>query len=300
MEPNATILQFFFITEAKFIDWEDMKFSFGSEEEKKEYELDGDDRIVLYPEYPKPLVYYFETITVKFKDIEIMNFQFLVYINKVNNIILDLDEQNGRPSFELLFYAKYEELIPTKITYKNKEYKSLESYGNKRRNRIFFANVDPSKLQYINSKEMKNYKFDFNNQTYQALFRIYEKDKFEISMTDMESYQEYNMNYMNYARTKIKLSYEEFQTIKKKFHEFYEKYQKYMHINPEAINDITLTHSELINIAQIIKNNELYKCMENLDLDENQFPEELLELFHIDFSLNQFLKLEEENKFKYN
>jgi hypothetical protein len=195
MDAFLTVLHFFFITETNNINPKELKFLFGSEEENQEHELDKDNCISLNPKYPKSCIYYFETISVKYKEKEILNFQYLVYLNKENNIIIDLDEQN-KPSFELLFYAKEDEFIPKSICYKNKEYNYLQNYGNKKRTRIFFGNVDQSKLQYMNSKSMNDYNFDFNNgKTYQALFRIYQENKFEIALAEMDSYLEINKFY---------------------------------------------------------------------------------------------------------
>ena len=120
MDAFLTVLHFFFITETKSINPKELKFLSGSEEEKQQHELDKDNCITLNPQYPKSCIYYFETITVKYKEKEIFNFQYLVYIDKENNIIIDLDEQN-KPSFELMFYAKEDKLIPNSICYKNKE-----------------------------------------------------------------------------------------------------------------------------------------------------------------------------------
>ena len=292
----TTIIHFFFITNTKFIDWEDFEFLFGSEDYNEGHALDKNDSISLISKYPKSCVYYLETIIVKYKKMELANFQFLVYINKDNNIIIDLDETKGS-SFELLFYAKYGELLPNKISYKDKQFLHFENYGNKKRNRIYFANVDPSKLQYINSKEMKNYNFNFCNQTYQALFRLYEKDKFEITMTDMDSYLGYNTNL---RKTKIQFSRAKYEIIKNQMIDFHIKYKDYISIYQKLDNKIDIHHVELVNYAKKIKKSDLYNFIKNPDLYEKQYTKELLFLFHIDFALNQLIKLDEvgRNNFK--
>ena len=296
MDSLITILQFFFITDAKFIDWEDLKFYFSSEEEKQEHMLDKDNRISFHPSFPESNIYYLETIIVKYKNKEIMNFQFLVYIGKKNNMFIDLDEKGG-PSFELLFYGKYEELIPTKIYYKNQDYFYFQNYGNKKRTRIFFANVDPIKLQYINSNEMKNHEFNFSEKSYQVLFRLYQKDKYEISMTDLESYLEYNLNCQ---QTKIKFSESDFRNITKMLQDFYYKYQKFISLNNQNIKNLGLNYyHELKEIAKKIINDKLYNFISEPDYYQTQYTKELLHLFHIDFHLNQFLKLSEEKPFNF-
>ena len=292
----TTIIHFVFITNTVFIDWEDFEFFFSSEDYKKKHVLDKDNSIILKPDYPKSCIYYLESIIVKYKKNKLANFQFLVYINKDNNIIIDLDETKGS-SLELLFYAKHEELLPYKIIYKDNEYRLFENYGNKKRNRIYFANVEPSKLQYVNSEEMKKYNFVFCNRTYQVLFRIYEKDKFEITLTGMDSYLEYNKNF---KKTKIQLSNFNYEILKKSMMDFYIRYKNYIDITQNLENEIFMNHASLINYAKEIKKLNSYNYIQNPDLYEKQYTKELLFLFHIDFSLNQLLKLGEvdKNKFK--
>jgi hypothetical protein len=140
-----TILHFFFISDTIDINPKDIKIQFGSEGENEKHELDKDNCVTLNPLYPKSYVYFLESIKVIYKELQIINFQYLIYIDKENNIIIDLDGQY-KPSVELLFYSKEDKFTPTSICYKNKEYKYFQSYGNKKRTRIFFANVDPTKL----------------------------------------------------------------------------------------------------------------------------------------------------------
>lgn len=287
MDSFITIIQFFFITGAN-IDSKNIKFYLGSEEDKQEHKIEQNNRISFYPSFPKKSIYYFETITVKLKNNSKIYFQFLVYIGKENNIIIDLDEKMGT-SFELLFYAKSKDLIPNQIIYKNKLYSNLENYGNKKRARIFFANVDPNQLQYINSDEMKKHKFNFSDETYQVLFRTYEKDKYEISLTEMESYLEYNLIF---DQIQIELSDKSFQNITKMLKDFYSKYKNYISLN--CINAKNLVYDELKVTAEKIINDESYNFISEPDLYKKKFNEELLYLFHIDFYLNQILKLDEE------
>ena len=293
MESLITILQFAF-TSVNSINPKELKFLFGSEEEKQEHELNKDNRIALKPEYPKSCVYYFETITVKYKNNKIFDFQFLVYINKTNNIIIDLDEVN-RPSFELLFYSKKEIRNPTYLKYKNNEYHQVENYGNKYRTRIFFANIDPSKLQYINSEKI-NFEF-LNNNTYQVFIRIYEAEKFEVSMTNMDSYCENNFDFFI---QKYKLPEFELEEFEKSLNNFYDKYEKYMNLYSDLIKERSAAYSELEHLSKEIKEHKLYDFLDNPDNSEieNYTDEKILNLFHYDFSLNQFLKLKEDrNKF---
>ena len=127
MESLLTVLQFAF-TSLNNINPKELKFFFGSEEEKKEHELDERNRIILTPQFPMSCVYYFETIEVRYKNKNIICFEFLVYINKENNIIIDLDEEKDI-SFELLFYSKNEKFIPTYLTYKIMNTINLKTMG---------------------------------------------------------------------------------------------------------------------------------------------------------------------------
>ena len=224
MDCLITVLQFFFISTSNNINPKEFRFYFGSEKDSTEHKLDEMNRISFKPIYKSPVIYYVETITVKYKDIELFFFQFFVYIGKNNNIIIDLDEKR-RPSFELLFYAKESIYNPIKISYKNKEYTQLENYGNKFRSRIFFANVDPEQLQYINCEKIKESNLNFNNNknTYQVLLRIINNNKFEVSMTDMDYYIE---KYMLFDRDETKLSEHEIKNLEQMLKNFYNKTER--------------------------------------------------------------------------
>ena len=291
MEPLLTILQIFLISENNNINPKKIKFLFGSEDEKQEQKLDKENIITLLPQYPKSHIYYFEAIVVKWKNKIIIYFQFLVYLNKKNNIIIDLDERN-KHSFELFFYSKNAIFNPTCLLYKNKEYTHFENYGNKYRTRTFFANVDPSKLQYINSEKMNQYNFNFlNNDTYQVLFRIINSIEFEVSMTNMDSYFENNMNFLI---QKNKLTKPELEILKKKLKEFYYKYDRYISMDSALIEERRTVYSILKNSSKEIKENNISDFLDNPDIYEiKDCNEKILDLFHYDFSLNQFLKLDE-------
>ena len=297
MDSNTflTILHFFFISDTLDINRKDIKIQFGSEGEKEKHELDKDNCVALNPLYPKSYVYFLESIKVIYKETQIINFQYLVYIDKENNIIIDLDGQY-KPSVELLFYAKEDKFTPTSICYKNKEYKYFQSYGNKKRTRIFFANVDTAELQYMNSKSMIDYNFNFNDtETYQALIRIYQENKFEISLTEMNSYLDINLNFQ---RPKKVILDDNFMKIEAMFIDFYDKYNKYFSINKASIDERKKAYLETKKSADKIKEEQLYELFENPDIYiyNDTFTEKLFDLFHIDFSLNQFLKLDKQEE----
>ena len=295
MDCLITVLQFFFISTSNNINPKEFRFYFGSEKDSTEHKLDEMNRISFKPIYKSPVIYYVETITVKYKDIELFFFQFFVYIGKNNNIIIDLDEKR-RPSFELLFYAKESLYNPIKISYKNKEYTQLENYGNKFRSRIFFANVDPEQLQYINCEKIKESNLDFNNNknTYQALLRIINNNKFEVSMTDMDYYIE---KYMLFDKDETKLSEHEIKNLEQMLKNFYNKYKICMASDAILIKDRQSLYAELKNLSdKICNNHSLYKFIDEPETNDiENYTEEILELFHIDFYLSEFNKLNEEN-----
>jgi hypothetical protein len=149
---------------------------------------------------------------------------------------------------------------------------------------------------------MIDYNFNFNNEgTYQALFRIYQDNKFEVSLTEMDSYLDINLNFQ--TPKKVILD-DEFIKIEKMFVDFYGKYNKYLSINKASIDERNKAYLETKKSADKIKEEQLYDLFENPDIYiyNDSFTEKLFDLFHIDFSLNQFLKLDnekEKNTFEY-
>ena len=207
-------------------------------------------------------------------------------------IIIDLDEKL-RPSFQLIFYAKKAEFLPTCLKYKNKEFTQFENYGNKFRTRIFFANVEETKLEFMNSEKVHNYNFN-NNNTYQALFRISDFMKFEISLTNMNIYFD-NENILMRGE-KIELLKNEFETLEKMLKEFYDKYEKYMKLNSYLIKEKNIANSELKKYSDEIVSCESYDFIKNQDIYKyNNSEEKILNLFHLDYFLNQYIVLSEEN-----
>ena len=130
---------------------------------------------------------YNETFSM-YKDdekISFSEFQGIIYYNKNNKVIFDLDEKNC-PSFELLFYAKKAENLPIKIHYKNYILNEFENNENKYRKRIVFANVIPKDLDFINSKILENYDFQINS--FQVLIRIPSENNFDFSLCLIDNY----------------------------------------------------------------------------------------------------------------
>ena len=289
IEPLLTIVQFFFITNSNDIDTSEFRFKFGSSE--TEYELDELDCISPPDDNHQSKVYYCEEITIKYKSRIISSFHFLIYRKKCNVIILDLDEKN-KPSFELLFYTKDQSLNPKSVKYKNVEYTQLVNYGNKYRSRIFFANVDPKKLQYINSEAMAQYKIIFdNNETYHALLRIPYNNKIEISLTKMNYYYDIKEDIIG---ERSQFSKNEFQSLEKLLNEFCKKYDEFISLNSLTNEKRKVSFIELKELSQIITSDELYSFIdEPSNYKIAQVDKEVLALFHMDFNLTQFLEISE-------
>lgn len=292
MDQLFTIIQFIFISNTKNINPSEFQIKFEGEGET--HKLDMNNSITLRPEYPQSSIYFCESIKIIYKAKEFLSFQFLIYLNKLNTIFIDLDEVN-KPSFELLFYSKEEKYNPSKIRYKDTIYKQFTNYKNKYRSRIFFANADPEKLEYINSENMKKYNFDFqNNNTYHVLLRVINNEKYEISMANMESYFD-NIN--NLIGPKIEISEEDFENLETILCDFLEKYFKLMSLEPIYLKEREIVYSDLENLIKKIHENEAYDLLIRPNVYNYEiFGKRVLYLFNIDFFLRLFKKLTEKKE----
>ena len=288
MECLITIIQFIFITRKSQINPRKLKISLNLQGEK--YELNEESQVHFKARCPSSKIYYGESITLWNENKEICNFNFLIYINKRNSIIFDLDEFN-KPSFELFFYVKESKYNPTQIQYKGANYSQLENYGNKYRSRIFFANIDPSQLEYINSPPLKE-KYYFENNTYQAIFRIVDDEKFEVSLTDMRCYV-YDYNKIKYE----KLSDEQLLELQKLLFDFNEKFWKFINCNLNLIDVRQKFYDELKESTEKITSSDYYYFLDASKLNNyGYYSNEVLFLFHLDYFLNEFLELNQLGK----
>ena len=287
MEPLLTIVQFIFITSSNQENTSKFTFKFGSSEE--EYKLDELGCISPSDKNQKSKVYYCDQIEIKYNNRIKYSFHFLIYKKKVNTIILDLDEKN-KPSFELLFYTKDQLLNPTSVKYKNIKYDQLVNYGNKYRSRIFFANVDPNQLQYINSDTMAQYKNVFEDyETYHVLLRIPNNDKMEISVTKMNYYNDIREDIIG---EKSQLSEDEFQTLEKSLDKFDKKYETFISFSSLSNDQRKMLFSELTELSKKISSDELYSfIVEPNNYKIDPLNKKMLTLFYMDFNLNQFLEI---------
>ena len=296
MDSLFTIIKFIFITCSNGINPKECKFIIDSEQ--KEFKLDEDNSIKFIPNYPKSLIYYCEKIQIIYKKKIICSFEFLVYINKINTVLIDLElekeeeEEEKKSSFELLFYSKDINYNPLSVEYKNIKYNQFDTYGNKYRRRIFFANVNPSKLEYINSEKMNQYNVNFEAyETYQAIFRIFDYNKYEISVTNMFSY------YENIDIEKKEISKIELDDFVELLENFYEKFIDYINLDFKLIKQREGAFIKLKDINENIIEHDLYNLLNKPEgYIYNNYKDEILYLFHFDFYLELFNELIEENK----
>ena len=277
MEPLYTIIQFIFISCPYSINPKKFKFKFDTKGEE-EYILDDNNCVAFHPRSLMPLVYYCETIHILYEGRIIISFDFLIYISKKNTAIIDLEEKN-KPSFELFFYTKDAKFNPTCLKYKGKEYVQFETYGNKYRRRIFFANVNPEKLEYINSEKMNEYKFNFeNNNTYHALFKIFDYNKFEITISNMTSY------YGDLEEEKKEISQTQLDNLEKMLIDFNNKLFEYINLDSSLIEQRNEAYSFLEISAKEIADHDLYDLMDKPEIYKYEnYSEKIFYLLHLDF-----------------
>ena len=290
MECLYTIIEFIFIANSREFEVKEMKCQL--ELQGGEFSLNDKSQIHFKAKCPSRKIYYRETITLLYKDKGLCTFQFLIYIGKTNKIIFDLDEIN-RPSFELFFYFKESQYNPTHIIYKNVEYDQLENYGNKFRSRIFFANVNPAELEYINSPALNEYKAKFENNTYQSIFRLISENQFEVSLTDMACY------ITDIEEMKVKkLNENEFARLKNLLSDFSGKYFKFIYTDNTSRNNKQKIYEDLKVLSERITSCEHYHFINSPNMNDyqNYSAGELLYLFNQDFLLSEFIKLKEEYK----
>lgn len=289
MEPLYTIVQFIFISCPYSINPKKFKYKFDTKEE--EYELDDNNCVVFLPRSSKPIIYYCETIQILYEGRIIISFDFLIYVKKKNTAIIDLEEKN-KPSFELFFYTKDAKFNPTCLKYKGKEYVQFETYGNKYRRRIFFANVNPEKLEYINSEKMNEYKFKFeNNNTYHALFRIFDYNKFEITISNMTSY------YGDLEEEKKEISRTQLDNLEKMLIDFNNKFFEYINLDSSLIEQRNKAYSFLETSAKEIADHDLYDLMDKPEICKYEnYSEKIFYLLYLDFCLGLFNEIAADGK----
>lgn len=291
MECLSTIIQFIFISSTKEIKPSDMKFNL--ELQNEFYELNDKNQICFIPKCPCSKIFYCESITLWYNNIKLSTFHFLIYINKENIIIFDMDE-TCQPSFEILFYVKESKYNPKQLQYKGVEYNQFLNYGNKFRSRIFFANINPDELEYINSPALNEYKCKFKYKTYQAIFRLINEKKFEVTLANMTCYVS------NFEDIKsAQLTKDQFLELQNLLLEFLEKYLDFIYNEQLSLNNQQKIYQELKELSDEIVSSEYYYFIQSPNINEYGCYDEnkLLYLFQIDLYLNEFIKLKEEDKF---
>ena len=303
MNSLITVIEFIFVSNTNAIKPNDLVFSFANQ--GKEYEREDNYenvKITFFPKCQSSKIYYCDLISVVINNLKLCEFYFLIYIGKKNTIIFDLDEI-GNPSFELFFYTKDSKLNPSALKYKDKEYNQLENYENKYRSRIFFANVDPTKLDYVNSEIVNKNNLNLGNNTYHAIFRVINDKKFEVSLSDMNKYFDY---IEELEPGKIKM--EQIRILKELLNKFMIKFWEFYRIDLNA-NDPALPalliqrkniYEELKKISHDVVTNDYYYFLqepkknkyEYYEYDQNDIND-IVNMFYHDYFLHQFLQLDE-------
>ena len=295
MNSINTVIEFDFIQKKENIKITELMFELKNQE--KILKLDENNKCIFTSKIPSEIIYYTEKINVIYNNNVLYSFEYRLSIRKINHIILDLDEVK-KPSFEMLFYSKKQQDNPNIIKYKDKEFSKFDSYGNKYRKKIFFANVNPSYLEYMNSPTVINYNIKYKYKTYQALFRMINDKNFEISMADVSSM---NNNIPKIEKSKIKIKNEEYNELHSLLNSFYEQYNKHGNIILQKECSIEEKRTKITQLNDISKNisfNHLYNLLDKTDEYEFDYENEnnILELFHLDFYLKEYNKLRDKSK----
>ena len=303
MNSLITVIEFIFVSNTNAIKPNDLVFSFANQ--GKEYERENNYenvKITFFPKCQSSKIYYCDLISVFVNNLKLCQFYFLIYIGKKNTIILDLDE-NGKPSFELFFYTKDSKLNPSTLIYKDKEYNQFENYENKYRSRIFFANVDPTKLGYVNSEIVNKNNLNLGDNTYHAIFRVINDKKFEVSLSDMNKYFDYieELEPEKIKTEQIGILRELLNKFMIKFWEFYS-----INLNSDDLKLPTLLiqrkniYEELKELSQDVAKNDYYYFLQEPKKNKYEYYEydqndqnNILNMFYHDYFLHQFLQLDE-------
>ena len=294
MNSLITVIEFIFVSDANAIKPSDLEFSFSHQ--GKDFEIEnknGNIQISFIPKCPKSKIYYCDIISVIYNKKILCDIYYLIYIGKKNTIIYDLDEV-GKPSFEIFFYTKDSKFNPSKLKYKSKEYDQIENYGNKYRSRIFFANVNPLNLDYVNTEIMNKNNLLLGNKTYHAIFRLINDKQCEVSLSQMEDYFDY-LEEIKQEKTNT----EELKNLGEILNKFMEKYWEfdyYNHKDKISNDERQIIYKELKKLSDDVIDNNFYHLLaepkKNVFEQYKNNHDDILDLFHHDFFLNQFFELD--------
>ena len=294
MNSLITVIEFIFVSDANAIKPSDLEFSFSHQ--GKDFEIEnknGNIQISFIPKCPKSKIYYCDIISVIYNKKILCDIYYLIYIGKKNTIIFDLDEV-GKPSFEIFFYTKDSKFNPSKLKYKSKEYDQIENYGNKYRSRIFFANVNPLNLDYVNTEIMNKNNLLLGNKTYHAIFRLINDKQCEVSLSQMEDYFDY-LEEIKQEKTNT----EELKNLGEILNKFMEKYWEfdyYNHKDKISNDERQIIYKELKKLSDDVIDNNFYHLLaepkKNVFEQYKNNHDDILDLFHHDFFLNQFFELD--------
>ena len=295
MNSLITVIEFIFVSDTHAIKPSDLVFSF--DHQGKDFKIErknGNIQITFLPKCPRSKIYYCDIISIFHNGNKLYEFYYLIYIGKKNTIIYDIDE-TSKPSFEIFFYTKDSKFNPSKLKYKSKEYTQIENYGNKYRSRIFFANVNPLKLDYVNTEIMNKNNLILENKTYHAIFRLINDKQFEVSLSRMENY----FDYVEEIKQE-KPNEDELKNLGETLKKFMEKYLDFdccCREGQTSIDKRQIIYEELKKLSDDVIGNNFYHSLAEpkkkvFEKYENNH-DDILSLFYNDFYLNQFFELDE-------
>jgi len=264
-------------------------------EDKKFVDVSESNDIELYLKAQENAIRFEETIILKrLNNLGSISLNYPIYINKINNIYIDglnKDEKTSI-SLEILYQTIKPELLPEKITYRSKELKCFDTYNNKLRRRISFANIIPDEFDFMRNIKNDYTKFKFeNNKTYQILIRIPNKEKAEYSIAEnkFNSSKPYNNN--KKVNKDNKTTFDKLKEFKKNFNDtFVKKEYAYFHDVESHIKDFKDRYNLEIYIDYY---DNFFNYKDFIDIDIEIF---ILLFYYYEFQIIQ--KFSKDNKKK--
>jgi len=222
----------------------------------------------------------------KEKEESFYNFQMTIYQGIVNHIYYDCVQEN-MATLEMIFFCKNPLILPSEINYEDIDLYKFDTNGNIYRKRICLANIDPSKLKYLNG-DLQKTKYLFYNDSFQVILRYthYNDIQYSISSFKIKTILE-NIS----LEEKITITEEDVQNIKI----FYTYYSNFLNsLFDIKSGDFTQKLLEIsFNKLESIKN--VYDKITEKRLFEyllqNQNVPNSLELINYDYFLSQYFSI---------
>ena len=236
-------------------------------------------------------IYYNEEIDlvpIDNSNIKTIAFEYSIYKDKINIIYIDVLNGQGNISIslEIIYQTIKTELLPKSIIYKGKELTSFDSFDNKLRQRIGFANVDPEKFNFIEDihKRYPDFKF-INKISYQILVRIPINKKNEYSIAKNE-FKYLGLKKQPHKFKNKKSLLDSLNKFKNEYEEIFVKTQF------DEINDVENKINEFAIKYNFLEAEKIY--YDNM-LDYSDFEDIDQEIFILMFYFLEFLVIKDAN-----